>query len=281
MHTTLRHSALIALGLWLAASAATAQSLSGVVREDASGNALEGVHVVLVDAEGQRVAETFTNVSGTFRIVAPEAGSWVVMADLIGYASIESEPLEMGLEERLTVEIRMAVEAVPVDPVVVTSRFSHMSAQIEAFYNRVERGRLSGFGHFVTREDVDRATPTEPTDLLRTMPGVRVAHGRTVYGGSTTAIQMAGGCIPAIYVDGTQINRFRATDSLDDFVAATSIEGIEVYRGAGTQVGRYHDDRGCGLVLVWTRRGAPDGSPFTWTRFIIGASLLLGIVLIN
>ena len=280
MRTTPQHAVLVALGLWLAASTAAAQSLSGRVLNDASGNPLEGVHVVLTDTVGRNFGETFTNEMGAFRLVVPRAGSWVVAADLIGYGSIESDPVEVGADERVVLEVRMAVEAVAMEPVVVTSRVSHMNADIQAFYDRVERGRMFGLGRFVTREDIEREVPSEPSDLLRTMPGVRIVRRGTPYG-SGSGIQMASGCIPAIYVDGTQINRFRASDDLDDFVAASAIEGIEVYRGAGQQVGRFFDERGCGLILVWTRRGTTEGSPFTWTRFVIGTSLLLGILFLR
>lgn len=280
MHTRLKYTVLTALGLFLAASSVSAQSVTGRVVNDVSGNPLEGVHIVLTDSTGHSFRETFSNQMGGFRLVIPRPGTWVVTANLIGYASVESEPLEIGADDRITLEIRMAVEAVPVDPVVVTSRQSHMNADIQAFYDRVERGRLSGIGRFVTREDIERSVPSEPSDLLRTMPGVRVMRRATVYG-SGSAIQMNTGCIPAIFVDGTQINRFRISDDLDDFVAAYAIEGIEVYRGAGQQVGRFYDDRGCGLILVWTRRGTMDGPAFTWTRFLVGAGLVLGIFLLR
>lgn len=280
MRTTLQHTVLVALGLWLAASTAAAQSLSGRVLNDASGNPLEGVHVVLLDTEGRTFGETFSDEMGAFRLVVPRAGSWVVAADLIGYGPIESDPVEVAADERLILEIRMGVEAILMDPVVVTSRISHMNADIQAFYNRVERGRTSGIGRFVTRDDIEREVPSEPSDLLRTMPGVRIVRRGTPYG-SGAGIQMSSGCVPAIYVDGTQINRFRASDDLDDFVAASAIEGIEVYRGAGQQVGRFFDERGCGLILVWTRRGTTEGSPFTWSRFLIGTSILLGILFLR
>lgn len=279
MHATLFRSALAAFAATLIAWPAVGQTIGGRVQNDASGNPLEGVHVALLNEEGGTVEETFTNSMGGFRLVLPRSGTWVLAADLIGYGPVRSPPMEIGPDERLTVEIRMAVEAIPMEPVVVTGRISHMNGDIQAFYDRAERGKLSGFGRFVTREDIERSVPSEPSDLLRTMPGVRVLRRATAYGSGST-IQMSSGCVPAIFVDGTQINRFRASDDLDDFVAAYAIEGIEVYRGAGQQVGRFHDSRGCGLILVWTRRGSMDGSPFTWTRFIIGASLLAGILLL-
>jgi hypothetical protein len=40
----------------------------------------------------------------------------------------------------------------------------------------------------------------------------------------------------------------RVWTSVDDYVAPRSIEGIEVYRGAGRTVGHFHDPRGCGMV---------------------------------
>jgi hypothetical protein len=280
LHTTVLRSFAVALALVAMACPTAAQTISGHVQNDASGNPLESVHVVLLDEEGDSFGETFTNGTGWFRLVIPRSGTWIIAADLIGYGFVQSEPIEIEPDERVTVEIKMAVEAIPMEPVVVTGRVSHMNGDIQEFYDRVERGKLSGFGRFVTREDIERGVPMQPSDLLRTMPGVRVMRRATAFG-SGSSIQMSGGCVPAIFVDGSQINRFRASDDLDDFVAAHSIEGIEVYRGAGQQVGRFHDDRGCGLILVWTRRGTADGSPFTWTRFIIGASLLAGMLLLH
>jgi outer membrane cobalamin receptor len=124
----------------------------------------------------------------------------------------------------------------------------------------------------VNREDIERIRPIEATDLLRMTSGVRVVQGTF---GRGRGLRMAGGtCIPALYIDGVQINRTNTDDSLDDFVAAQSIEGIEVYRGA-QQVGRFFDQKGCGLVLVWTRRGAPDPEGGRgWLRLAAGVALL-------
>lgn len=267
-------STLIALGLWLVASAAAAQNLNGRVLNDATDRPLEGVRVTLMDEEGSPYAETFTDQEGWFSLPVPRPGSWVVRAELIGFAQVASDPVAATPDERVILEVRMAVEAVPVDPVVVTGRINTLNAQIRGFYDRVERGRRSGLGRFVTRADVVARSPSEPSDLLRGMPGVRITRrARSV--GSGSAIRMSSDCVPAIYVDGSRINRFNGiADNLDDFVTASSIEGIEVYRGTGVQVGRFHDDGGCGLILVWTQRGSNEGPPFTWSRFAVGAGIL-------
>jgi hypothetical protein len=86
---------------------------------------------------------------------------------------------------------------------------------------------------------------------------------------------MGGGCIPAIFVDGMQLNRVNRNDSLDDYVSTLDIEGIEVYRGAASQLGAMYDPTGCGLVAVWTRRGeAVAGGRLAWKKILI----TLGVV---
>lgn len=277
-HRSILTSVIVAM--FLAASPAAAQEISGRVVEDATNAPLSGVHIVLLDEDQRRHDETFSDPEGRFDLSVPRDGRWIIAAALIGYASVDSEPVEVATDEEVVVEIRMNVEAVPVDPVVVTSRISHENADIQAFYRRMEQGEASGIGRFISRADVERSRASEPSGLLRTVPGVRV-NRRPSSQGSRTIIRMSSGCVPAIYIDGTQINRLRYDDSLDDFLSASAIEGIEVYRGAGQQVGRFNDDRGCGLILVWTRRGSLQGEPPTWTRFIVGASLLLAVFLLR
>ena len=251
--------------------AADAQTLRGSVVEDATGAPLSGALVVLLDERRDVRTETVTGEDGRFELEVPGAGSYALVVSLIGYAGVESPPLPIGEIEEVDVEIRMAVEAVAIDPLVVRSRINSPDSQLGGFYTRMARGRRSGLGHFISREEVDRMSPMESTDLLRMAPGVRVIPGRN---GSGAALRMSGGCVPAIYVDGVQVNRYPlGRTSLDDVVPAFSIEGVEVYRGSMSQVQGYHDPSGCGLVLVWTRRGTDSGQPWSWKKFIAGMSL--------
>lgn len=278
MRVRQRYPVLTALALCLAAAPAAAQNLRGQVVDDDTGAPLEGVHVVLLDADDAISDEGFTDDEGRFALRAPEAGTWVVAADFIGYGSVGSDPIDVGREEQLTLEIRMSVEAVPLEPVVVTSRRSHFNPDIQDFYERAERGGSFGIGRFITREDIALRMTSHPSDLLRTVPGIRVVPGRR---GASNKIEMTRGCTPAIYLDGIQINRVGSDAYLDELVATSSIEGIEIYRGAVQQAGRYYDSRGCGLILVWTRRGSDEGKPLTWGRVLAAASIVLGILLLN
>ena len=277
----LQRAALVALALVATSVApAAAQGIYGQVVDDASGAPLEGARVVLLDAEERTVEETFSDSEGYFRLDVPRRGSWVVAADLIGYGSVASAPIAAAPGERIEVAIHLTVEAVAVDEtVVVTGRMTSMNADLQAFYNRMDRGERSGIGDFLGRDQIDRLRPLEPSDLMRSMTGVRVVRGSR---GKGKGLRMGGGeCVPAIFIDGTQINRSNINDSVDDFVAAQAIEGIEVYRGP-QQVGRFHDFRGCGLVLVWTRRGVPDvEGDGGWMRLAVGAALILSIFLMK
>lgn len=271
------------LAILLLASAAAAQSIVGRVVHDATDQVLEGVHVTLLDGDGERLAEAFTDAAGAFGLPVPRAGTWRIRAALIGFADVESQPVKVTEDERVRLEVRMDVEAVALDPVIVTSRTSSQRPAIRDFYDRVQQGRHSGLGQYVTRDEVERQSPWRPTDLLRSINGVRVvSHSRGP--GSFNAVRMSRGCVPSIYVDGMQINRFGAgTAPLDEYVTASAIEGIEVYRGAGRTVSRYQDDRGCGLILVWTRRHADsaEGKPLSLGRLAAGAGVVLGLLLLR
>lgn len=270
----------LALGFCLAVTPVSAQEISGRVVDHGTGQALANVRLMLLTPDRSVRDETLSNRRGGFTLTPPTPGEWMVSAELIGYGAVVSEPMTIAAGERVEIEIRLSVEPVPVEGVVVTGRRLERTPDIQAFYDRVERGRRSGIGDFVTRDEVERAAPFQTSDLLRLMPGIQVVSP-SGHAGSSAHVRMGRGCTPAIYVDGSQINHSGIPTSLDNIVPVSDIEGIEVYRGAGRQVGSYYDDRGCGLILVWTRRGTEATSPFSWAKILVGASLVIGLLLLR
>lgn len=270
----------LALAAALAASGATAQNISGLVIDEATESPVEGARVVLMDDDERPRGETFSDSEGQFWMEVPRTGTWWLAITSIGYEPVVSAPIEARVGDYIEVEVYLTVAAVPIEePVVVTGRMEHLNSDIQGFYDRMEQSERAGVGKFLARRDIERMRPLEPSDLLRTMHGVRVVQGAR---GRGKALRMTGGtCTPAIFIDGTQINRINVGDSIDDYLTVHAIEGIEVYRGS-QQVGRFNDGRGCGLVLVWTRRGhvEPGGSG-GWTRLVIGTALLLGLFLLR
>lgn len=275
---------LVPFGLALAAVAAAApialaQTISGTVAEAATGRPLDGALVMLMDQEGVIENQTVSRSDGGFSLAAPHTGPWTLAVELLGFRTIRSEPVEVMRGEWIILEVTMAAEAIPLDPVVVTARRSVGSPDIQRFYDRRDRARRTGIGHFVVRSEIDERLPNRPSDMLRTMSGVRVVRGTA---GRGDGIRMSGGCIPAIYIDGVRINRVSRHDALDDFVTVMDIEGIEVYRGPSSQVGNLHDPSGCGLILVWTRAGVHDpDSTLRWKTVLGTLAVLLLIILVT
>jgi hypothetical protein len=275
--TLLSMAVVVVSALAVLPSLAAAQTVTGTVRDGETGRPIEGVQVTLASAESEAVATSLTDAEGHFALRAPGPGSWKLMARRLGYGTVASEGLSIGSTEWLVAEVVLNVDPVPLEAVVVTSRRFIYSPAVERFYERRDLGVRTGLGFFLVREEIERLSAQRPSDLVRGARGVRV---RTARGGGGAGIRMTSGCIPALYIDGVPINRSYRTDSLDDFVTVMDIEGIELYRGAATQIGHIYDPSGCGLVLVWTRGGRQDlEREGGWMR-VIGTLAALGLALL-
>lgn len=268
--------ALAGTGSWLAAPV-LGQTVAGQVVDSETDTPLRGVHVRLVAGDGQPVGATFSDPEGRFRLTAPEPGTWSITAELLGRATSTSAPLELETGETVSVEIRMGVEAVEIgEAVVVNPAPRRPDPDVHGFHQRRRRGERSGFGHFIHGDDLERSITARPTDILRRVAGVRLTSNT----GFGQIIRMRGGCIPAVYIDGMQINYNSRGESLDAYVTVRDLDGIEVYRGSYAPA-QYADRAGCGVVLVWTKRGGEADRPFSWTRFLVGVGLVLGVILIR
>jgi hypothetical protein len=118
------------------------------------------------------------------------------------------------------------------------------------FYQR----RDLGIGHFVSREKLEHDNPGQLTDVFRRLPGVQVTSTRFI----RNAIRFRGNsgtCWPLVWLDGAPL----PTAEFDlDFLAPSSIEGIEVYSGISQVPPQFMGARGlgsCGVIVVWSREG--------------------------
>lgn len=113
-----------------------------------------------------------------------------------------------------------------------------------------KRRMKSGFGEFITREEIEKRQPQHTSDLLRTVPGVNV--GPVQYGRAPVRMRSAGRtCSPVIFLDGVLSRNF----VLDD-LSPDAIEGIEVYRRGSETPPQFNTGSSrCGTLVVWTRTG--------------------------
>jgi hypothetical protein len=148
---------------------------------------------------------------------------------------------------RSTVELQAALApaAVRLPPLVVDVR-SHVLADA-GFYDRKEHAP----GAFMTRQQWAHRAPSRTTDVLRSVPGIRIQPGRT---GFDNIVLDRRGCAVRYFIDGIRTN---PTFQLDE-VNLAWIEALEIYRGPAEVPPRFTSfsgsERGsCGVIVIWTR----------------------------
>lgn len=244
-----RHLIMAVVATTLVVQPARAQDLVGRIIDADTGEPVPGVHVVLMDTERREHGGVFSDDDGGFLLTVPGAGDWRISATRIGYDGVVSDPFTVEAGERVEVEFRLTVEPVSLDSLLVRLRSLRPATEIDRFYERMERG---GWGRFISREDIDRTHPIRVTDLLSMKGGVQVVRGTGP--GQRQTLRMSDGCVPAVFIDGIQINRADPNESVDYWVHPSSIEGIEIYPfGGAFGPPPYYDRRGCGMILIWTR----------------------------
>ncbi len=240
------------------AEAAAGQSIHGRVLVEGDTVGVEGVDLALMDSTGISLLRVQSDGLGRFRIPVPEAGGYEVLAVRLGFASVRAG-VEVGEREIVEVELRMAEEAIPLDPIVVVGRRRIRRGTLDEFYDRMDRNRQRGVGWFFTREEIERREDMRLSFFLNTAPGVFVQ-------GSGESVQMRRPgrfCTPVVFVDGFE-TPYRELQMMD-------LEGVEIYRGRFENVDGYFPSD-CGMIFLWRR--ADWGNPFNWGRVVVAGGLL-------
>jgi hypothetical protein len=254
------------------------QAIAGTVVEDSTKVPLPGAAVTVLRPEGEALGTAQADSLGRFRIPLDSAGRFRLRVEQPGYRTVNSDTVSVEDEEVLTVELRMARQAVPLEPLVVITR---VDRRITAFYDRVRRG---GFGHYLTRADIERRRGMRTTELIRFMPGVRVVQVSGCRGCMAENIIFLRGagpggsneCSPTVLIDGMEI-RQDIISPLDALVMAEDLEGVEVYTDPGAAPADFAGVRNnCGVVALWTR---PAQGKFSWKKLAIAAGIVLGVFL--
>ena len=254
------------------------QAITGSVVEDSTRVPIAGATVTVLRSEGATLKTVQTDSAGKFR-VALDTGVYRLRVEQPGYRTVTSDTVSVDENDVLTVELRLARQAIPLEPLVVTAR---VDRRVAAFYERVHK---SGFGHFLTREDIERRAGLSPTELIRQMQGVRIVGVPVCRGCSEeNVIYMSGigpggsnQCSPAVFIDGLEVKQ-DALSPLDTMIMSDQLEGVEVYTEPGTVPPDFMTVRNnCGVVAFWTR--PPEGK-FSWKKVAIGAGIALGLLLL-
>lgn len=243
-------AALIAFPLALAGSQARAQSVSGLLLDARSRRPVAAGSVVLLAADGRRVATVESAWDGSFVVGAPEPGTYDLYAERLGYyAGVAT--LELEGDQEVVVEFRLEPAALAMDSLEVTARAERSRLDRVGFTSRSR----SGIGHYLTQEDLrERGPQRDITDILRTLTGVHTEQSR--FGADRLLLRRVGTpldprpyCEPYLFLDGLPVQ-----PPWEDLVDLDDVAAVEVYPDAGRVPASFSSrSQTCGVVVIWSR----------------------------
>ena len=211
---------------------------------DSLGRSIVGAELI-VDGTAVRGV---TDERGEIRFNAVRGGPATVRIRRLGF---QPTSIDLMVDQRAPVTsiVTLTPIAQRLAPIIVKGSTAY-TGRMAGFYQR----RDLGIGHFVSREKLEHDNPGQLTDVFRRIPGVQITSTRFI----RNAIRFRGNsgqCWPLVWLDGAPL----PTAEFDlDFLAPSSIEGIEVYSGVSQIPPQFMGSRGmgsCGVIVVWSREG--------------------------
>lgn len=195
-----------------------------------------------------------TGPNGRFRIVDIPAGHYLVIVRRAGYHPT-SAAVEVSAQDTLRLSYTLEPAVGMLDAVVVIEKAA-VSARLAEF----EARRRLGVGQFMDAAEIDKRSSVFPTELFRKFLSINVSPSHSsslteyyALSAREGANPQMGACPMQILVDDVPMP---TPFNLDLLPSTRDLAGIEVYSGSGTIPGRYSGmNRGCGVILVWTKTG--------------------------
>lgn len=253
-------SLLVAFGA--AASAQSNSVLTGTVVVDGTPSP------PLIDAEVavpslQLLART--DSLGRFQFNNIPKGTYRITVRRLGYAGLAVNGRFSG-KDTLAADFALTPLTVTLDTVSVKGKSAGPGK-----FREFEERRVTGFGSFITRDELDKQRDHPLGEIMTRLSGVRYSR----YGseGAIASHRWAGGrsrggdafdrqkgappgCYAQIFLDGVRVFSARPGEPLFNInsLEPSSIEGIEYY-ASSAQTPIQFDPRNadCGTVVIWTR----------------------------
>jgi len=259
-----------ALLAMLSAEGASAQTvIRGTLLDERTDLPVSQGLVSLLNETLRIVHSAQTDENGQFELRTSRDGWYTMRSQRQGYMNTASPRLELAAGDTIDVEFRISPDAVFLAPITViaTSRRwweDEVSVALWSFYERMDHYQRLGQGRFYQREDLEPFDGMSVSQMLMTIPGVRLVH--TDQGVPYPTLRAGTGilrpCQPEFFVDGVRVpfrtpldEAFDHSDTIDSIVMVNQLVGVEVYSGVAQVPGEFGGlNSNCGVVAVWTSR---------------------------
>jgi len=198
-----------------------------------------------VDVQGTGAA-TLSRQDGSFGFTDLPSGTQALVVRQLGF-----EPVEMAVElssrAPKQVTVTMAKPARVLETVAVTAEKATAGLDQVGFNRR----QKSGFGYYMTTEDIEKRQATRMTDLFRTVPSLRVVPSGMDYVVESSR-DATGGCVRYV-VDGAPYQALFPGD-IDRIMPPHEVAAVEVYTGSNTPA-EFQAPGGssCTTIVMWSR----------------------------
>ena len=214
--------------------------LSGRVVQQGNRQPVEDVEIILLESATRAV----TNANGRFVFREVTPGFTTLEARHLGFGTQRTElVVEPGVAYQF--DVTMAVEAIEIEGITVTTRSRFRARRLEPVFARMD---LGVWGEFRTVEDFERRGNPPVAAMLQGMLSTNVRNRGVFW-----SVSFRGCGRPSIYVDGVLVSRVGVSEFLN--MSTIDVEVIEVYRRlAGLPIEFMSQGTRC-AIGIWTKRG--------------------------
>lgn len=242
----------------------SAQTVRGTIIDRTTGKPVADGTLLAVTQQRLSLAQTTTDDSGRFTLVAPGPGTYRLQFQRPGYRLLITPTFELHAGESLDYQLQVTpLPAYALDTAIVEGQV--VPKYLAGFYQR----RTAGFGAFVTRQEFERWSPRVVTDIIRHKQVFSIdMNANRGQGGDYREFVISGRrnlrygahteCPPLLFLDGALMGNTVTVD-VDEILAVGTIDAMEFYEG-GVQVPTEFAAQGsdCGVITVWSRMQSTD-----------------------
>ncbi len=204
----------------------------------------EPVASARVSIWGSRHAAT-TNEDGQYTIGDIPPGTHTLEARAIGFVPSRTA-VDLFAQQPMTADVSMTDFPTEIDTVRVLAMRPRLATSPGSFEHR----RRLGYGTFLDAEQIERRSPQQFSDLLRSTRGVQVAAN----GVSSAQVMMEGSspnalCEPLLVLDGQRVPLYGM--NINDLIPSHMVRAVEIYPRRMEAPPEFQSIE-CGTIVVWT-----------------------------